>query len=256
MRRPKLPEPQRHAWFDDWRGASGEPLKALVATIRASLEAFEVTSGSRKRKRRAVDQRHFETAVVSVVANLSHAVLMPPATGRLAILTGNGLEGATRYDNRALGKPLRGTLDRLEEMGVLDRRWSTQRGEASSVAPTEAFARNVMAAGISLADFGRLQGEETIILSMKLRLPGADYVSREQINYADTPETVAMRQAVDSLNAFIAAGDIAFLDDGHGRVDSHDRRQRRRFTTKEEASEAPAFDRTGRLFGGFWVRIR
>jgi hypothetical protein len=113
-----------------------------------------------------------------------------------------------------------------------------------------------MAANISLADFGRLQGEETIILSMKLRLPGANYVSREQIDYADTPETVAMRQAVDGLNAFIAAGDIVFLDDGRGQVDSHDRRQRRRFTTKEEASKAPAFDRTGRLFGGFWQQLR
>ncbi len=68
-------------------------------------------SRARDRHREAVapsdDQKNHETAVEAVVANLAYEVVRPSATGHIAVLTGNGPNGFTRYDNPAFGKPLR-----------------------------------------------------------------------------------------------------------------------------------------------------
>lgn len=109
---------ERHRWFDDWRGAEGPALHKLVAEITTAIDRCEQAAGTRTRKRRENDQRHHLSAVEVTVANLAHAVLMPPETGRLAIITGNGRNGQTRYDNPALGKPFRTLLHGLDELGL------------------------------------------------------------------------------------------------------------------------------------------
>lgn len=252
----RKPEPERHVWFDDWRGIQGEALLRLKAEIVAGVDAAEVAGGHRQRKRRPVDQANHELAVEVVVANLAYAALNPPPTGRLAILTGNGRVGATRYDNTALGKPLRSLLYRLDEAGVLTLRGSSQRLEASSIAPSEAFARRVSEAGASLSDFGRIKGEETIVLKRKRKQAGSDTGTRKLVDYAETNETMGMRRQVDALNDFVAVADIAFIDDGQGRIDVFDRFQRRQFSTVAHDSDEPAFHLTGRLFGGFWQTLK
>jgi hypothetical protein len=248
---------ERHRWFDDWQGAEGPALRKLVAEITAAIDQREQAAGTRTRKRRESDQRHHLSAVEVTVANLAHAVLMPPETGRLAILTGNGRTGRTRYDNPALGKPLRTLLHGLGELGLAQWRNSPQRGVASSLAPTESFARAVREAGITLADIGRQAGEELVIASRKehLRVSDGLVVSRELVDYADTAETIAIRDGVSRLNAFLGEADIAFLDDGLGLVDPHSRSMARYFTLADDDG-APRFDRNGRLFGGFWQNLR
>lgn len=249
--------PERHRWFDDWRGAKGPALRKLVADITAEVEALERATGARKRARKVVDQRHFEVAVEVVVSNLAHEVLMPTETGRLAILTGNGAKGATRYDNRALGEPLRNLLGSLQELGLVDWQWTGERGVASSLAPTAALSGRVREAGVSVSAFGRIAGEETIILSTKLPIggEGSGLQRREKLDYSDTLDTLAMRATMGALNGFLANADISFNDDGLGAVDASERRLRRHFVVRAGGNgEVPvaSFDRGGRLFGGFW----
>jgi hypothetical protein len=117
----KKPQPERLPWFDQWRGARGPALRSLVVTIRDALDKREKTTGDRKRARRPDDQRRYEIAVETAVANLAHAALFNPSDSRLAILTGNKTQGFTRYDNDALGKPLRTLLGGLEALGLLQR---------------------------------------------------------------------------------------------------------------------------------------
>ncbi|CAA0110540.1 Uncharacterised protein [Starkeya nomas] len=246
--------PERHRWFDDWRGARGPALRKLVTDITAEVEALERAKGARKRARKAVDQRHFEVAMEVVVSNLAHEGLMPSETGRLAILTGNGAKGATRYDNKALGKPLRDLLGSMAELGLVEWHRPVSWREAWAVSPAKTFRERVEGARLGAGDFGRVAGEETIILTRKGRLgPGAAAVARELVDYADTPETVAMRHTMEHLNSSLSSADITFVDDGAGPVDVHDRSMRRHFVTA--LSEGQAFDRGGRLFGGFWQNL-
>lgn len=248
--------PARHRWFDDWCGARGPALKTLVADIRAEVEALE----TRTRKRKAVDQRNFEVAVEVVVSNLAHEVLLPSETGRLAILTGNGAKGSSRYDNKALGEPLRALLWHLQELGQLDWHSSVKRGVASSVAPTDAFRERVRAAGISLVDIGAVGVPETIVLASKYNLgaDGSGPEMRELVDYRDTAVTNAMRTTMESLNSFVAAADISFLDDGLGPVDTSVRALRRNFVVKAgRRNDKPlaTFNLSGRLYGGFWINM-
>lgn len=252
------PSPTRHRWLDGFRGAATLRLRALVEDVarRVAKHEHEQADEPRRRRRRPDDARRHATAIETIVANLAHAVLLPPDSGQLAVLTGNALKGHTRYDNPALGKTLRTLLFHLEEIDVLAWTKSFIRGHASSIAPSADFAAQVREAGISLEDFGRLPGEEVILLSRKLRLSGnvADG-KREAVDYTDTPDTVAMRQTMQELNAFLAAADITFVDDGEGAVDAHQRTMRRHFVLRpDDAGER--FDRSGRLFGGFWQNLR
>jgi hypothetical protein len=45
------------------------------------------------------------------------------------------------------------------------------------------------------------------------------------------------------------------VDDGLEPVDAHDRTMRRHFILTAN-DEAPRFDRSGRLFGGFWMNLK
>lgn len=249
----------RHRWFDDWRGASGRALRTLVDEVVTLHAQHEASTGARQRKRREADQAHHLASVEGTVANLAYAVLIPPETGRLAVLTGHGTKGFTRYDNPAYGKPFAGLLGALSELGVLS--WSApaaRRGEAPSIAPTDAFAAKVRAGGISLSDFGRMPKEEPIVLKRKApHKQGAVSPGGPPglVDYPDTPATVAMRETTQSMNAFLDGADITFVDDGHGLVDPQDRRMLRRFTLLAD-DDAPRFDRGGRIFGGFWQTMK
>lgn len=228
----------------------------LVERARAVVEQHESATKARTRRRKEKDAENFGNAVDVMVSNLAHAVLMPPESGRLAFATGNPLKGQSRYDNPALGKPVSGLLYSLEACGMLTHYPSATRGEASSFAPTGAFAHTVRAAGVTLSDFGKMPGEETIILSRKSRKGGPELPGsyRERVIYPDQPGANALRREVATLNAFVSAADIAFMDDGHGPIDPHERLARRYFTMTD-ADQEPRFDQCGRLYGGFWQNL-
>jgi hypothetical protein len=252
------PPPERLRWLDQWRGARGPALRSLVATICEALGGHENAAGERQRARRAADQRRYEIAVETVVANLAHSALFKPSDSRLAILTGNKTRGFTRYENNALGKPLRMLLHGLEALGLVNWRWSFKRGEASSLAPTERLAAMVREAGVTLEDFGRLDNEEVIRLSRKREIGSwwDSRVERDWIDYADTPETNAMRDAMRCINTGLEQAAMTFEHDGGERVDVHDRVPRRLFVIHEGDTVGQRFDLSGRLFGGFWQGLQ
>ena len=225
--------PARHWWLDEWLGAGSPRLDRLVQEGAALVAQYEEQTAARKRRRRPDDQRRHLIAIEMVVANLAHAVLSPPPTGRLAVLTGNDTVGFGRYDNRALGKPFRGLLEALEGISWLDwtpgRRDEKGRGTASSIAPTAAFAARVRGAGVSPADFGRIEGEEVIIVTRKLLNGNGEALGKERVDYPETDISRSLRATMQDLNAFLGRADIAFLDDGLGPVDLRSRVQRRYF---------------------------
>ena len=242
--RPRAVAPQKHRWFDQFLiPRTGTPLQRMADEVRVDLAKHEAEAGSRVRKRKAIDQARHDAAVSLAIANLAYMVLNKSDTGRLAVNVRRlGFE-KTRYDNPALGVTFRKNVEApLEDMGMLVFEYSKTRGfrgEASSIVPTQAFADRVAQAGISLADFTR-DTEELILL--------------DQVEYTDTPITNAYRATLRSINAFLDASDIGFLDDNGPVVDPYRRTLRRHF--KVYKGEAPSFNKDGRLFGGFWENLK
>lgn len=257
--KPRQSKPERHRWLDQWLVARGEPLRHLVQTSLRFLDHDETHRGLRRRLRRSVDLANYRRSVEIAVCNLAHAVLMPPPTGRLAVKLGSQRAGMTRYENLALGpKPFRSLIWRLDGLDFLSLHQSTRRGEVSSIAPTEWFAGKVREHGVSLADFGRDSSEEVILLHRNTHIVSENderSVDRERIDYRDTNETRAYRAELQRLNSFLAAADIAFIDDGLAPViDPFSRRMRRHFVVRED--QGHRFDQGGRLFGGFWLELK
>jgi hypothetical protein len=260
-RRPRWRQPQRHQWFDAWKTAKGDGPRRLVDATAAFLAHHEEHTKARARARRPDDQANHLKRIEAVVCNLAHAVLLPPPTGRIAIQLGNRLKGRSRYDSPAMGKTLSPLVMMLQELDFLDLNWSTTRGEVSSIAPSPWFARKVAEFGVTLADFGRDEAEEVLLLTCNTRevapwsRGGARTLHREPIDYADTAETRRHRAAVRHLNAFLRAADVAFLDDGlEPRVDPFERTLRRRFVVLPE--QDARWGQGGRLFGGFWQTLK
>jgi hypothetical protein len=107
-------------------------------------------------------------------------------------------------------------------------------------------------------DFGRLANEEVLLLSRKRKV--GDWwdsrVERDRIDYTDTPETNAMRDAVRRINAWLEEASIGFVDDGGEPVDVHDRSLRRMFVIHEGDPMGQRFDLSGHLFGGYWQGLQ
>jgi hypothetical protein len=161
-----------------------------------------------------------------------------------------------------LGKPLSPLIDMMEATDFLQS-WlpGAIRGEVTSMAASAWFAGKVREAGVELSDFGRDEAEEVVILSRnstEVDASGERVLSREPINYMDGALTNALRREVQDINAFLAAADIAFIDDGvEPRIDPFERTMRRRFLVTDPAEAGEwRFDRGGRLYGGFWQNLK
>jgi hypothetical protein len=257
--RQHQPRPQRHRWVDQGLAARGEPLRKLVQWVTQAVGKIEQHEGARQRARRPADQVNHLARLDALVCNLAYAVLEPPPTGRLALRMGSPRGGMTRYENRAFGpKPLRQLINQLDAADFLSRKYSTLRGEVSSIAPSAWFAEKVREHGVSLSDFGRDPNEEVILLSRNMRSTtptGERVTERDFLDYEETAETRRCREEMRRLNAFLAAADIGFVDDElEPRVNPFDRALRRRFVIRPGQPER--FDQSGRLFGGFWLQLK
>jgi len=252
------PPPARHKWVRPWLTAHGHAIQQLVAETLAAADQFEAKHFPRTRARRAADRQSREALVRALVVNLAHASLSPPPSGRLAIRAGNAPKAKTRYDHPAFGKGVNPLLIVMHEADLLDFRLPVaMRGEVSSIAPTDAFAARVRELGIGLSDFSRHDdddGEEMLVLTRKAGTRAAP--STDRVDYEDTAETNALREEVRRVNAFLAAAEIDFVQDGlQPHIDPHERGLKRRFMLLK-ADTKPRWDRGGRLFGdGFWINL-
>ncbi|MGX5733398.1 hypothetical protein [Bosea thiooxidans] len=241
---------QRHPWFDPWAYPQGDALHDLAADVVARLDRDEEVRSARVRRRRDHIEKGRELSIGVVVANLARLVLPPGETGRLAVVLGKTPLTAKRYRSPASGRLRTALLDQMEDLDLITIERSKRRGEASSIAPTASFAALCGEHRVGLADFGRLSREETIVAR-----PRRDAVvgsSPVLLDYPETGETEAMRAVVVALNAHVAQADIAFLGDGLGAINTHDRHQRRLFNGPPDNP----LQGNGRLYGGFWQNLK
>jgi hypothetical protein len=257
IRRGDHAAPNDYLWFDPWLGAGSPRLRQLVAHVRQALADQEEARGERQRARKAADAANHELAIEVVVSNLARASLEPADRRRLNVLTGHKTQGATRYDNRALGKPFMPLLDALGRLGLLSRRPSATRGIASLLAPEEGFQARMHESGVTLADFRKLPGQEVIELrrKSKVRQYGQEFERMDLVDYEDTADTNRMRDEMRRINSMLGAADITFIDDGRGLVETHQRTLKRIFTMRHEDPLPQRFDQSGRMFGGFWIGL-
>ncbi|WP_089271432.1 hypothetical protein [Humidesulfovibrio mexicanus] len=109
--------------------------------------------------------------------------------------------------------------------------------------------RRVVEHDLQPEDFGLDHTQEVIQLK-RIKQGGWDDGGLEE--YEDTPETIAYREQLRAINAWLEAAEIEFDEcywpDGRP-VDTLDRRLRRVFTQGR-------FDSGGRLYGGFWQHLK
>jgi hypothetical protein len=262
-KRSRLPEPEKHRWFDGWlRAREDGGLRRLVENTIRFLDHHEEHTKARTRARRATDQAAQHLRIEAIVCNLAYAVLEPPPTGKVATKLGNGNKGRTRYDSEVLGKMMRPTVQMLEAVNILAILHAKAiRGEVSSIVPTEWFKEKVQEFGITKDDFTRDAAEELVFLTRTVK-EDAHWSSKveprkfkEWIDYTDTEESRKLRDRMRRLNGFLAEADITFFDDGlEPRVDPIERTLRRRFVILK--GEPERFDRGGRLYGGAWQNLK
>jgi hypothetical protein len=248
-------------WIDQWLGPlKGSPLSKLSTTIRRLIEENE----HRHRARKAKDEVRFKTLVDVLTANLARAVL----TGDmgLRLLTGHNVIGSrnSRYDNPAIGVPLRFAVEVLSmEVGLIGWLSSLDRLAASAIFPSESFLSMMDEYGVTAAHLTKLtdsQGhaaEEVVLLREKDKGVGwmggqraTLWERRWEVDYRDTKETHSIRATVRDINARLARADITYT--GPEPVEVNLRTIHRAFTTTDGTIR---WDLGGRLFGGFWINL-
>jgi hypothetical protein len=164
-----------------------------------------------------------------------------------------------RYSRHGLKqKTFRNLLDAMDGEFLRFER-STWRGVSSSICPTPALVETLAIYGVTASDIGRAaEAEETIHLIFKR---GKN--DRVYIDYNDTPETNAMREELATLNRYIEAACLSFVqcnDAPLTPVCLSQRRLSRRFILPN--AEHPfsfacdaSFAYGGRLYGGFWETL-
>ena len=171
----------------------------------------------------------------------------------------------TRYDHRGLpAKTLRKVVKRLNDSSMLDLNvgaWTLRR--TSTIAATEWFVRLMAEKGVSEADFGRHKGQELIVLAKTERDFRRDaegnYGPHKKsiwVNYRDTEETRAYRREMEHLNDFLDQADIEFIPDGLLPKVCPSERTLRRYFSCAVRPRKDAFQRNGRIFGGFWLNLK
>lgn len=244
--------PARDRQLDPRRRASGSALRALVTDVLERLDAYDKAAGTRQRRRRPADQASHAVRVEIIACELALAVLDPPERGRFIVPLGYRLQ-PRRYREPALNENLPALLEHLGALGLVVVRKGTRPGvEATSCTPTASFADMVLAHGVTLADLGRTADRGDPIVLSRVTKDGRRREKR-RIDYTDTPETLRLHAEVETINAHLAAADLAFVSDGLSFVDVGDRSLTRRFTVR--GSEGERFDQCGRLFGGFWQNL-
>lgn len=248
-------------WIDQWLGpVKGSPLSKLSTTIRRLIEENE----HRHRARKADDEDRFKILVDVLTSNLARAAL----TGDmgLRLLTGHNVIGSrnSRYDNPAIGVPLRFAVEVLSmEVGLIGWFSSLDRLAASAIFPSESFLSMMDEHGVTAAHLTKLtnsQGhaaEEIVLLREKDKGVGwmagqraTLWERRWEIDYRDTKETHSIRAAVRDINAKLARANITYT--GPEPVAVNLRTLHRAFTTTDGTIR---WDLGGRLFGGFWLNL-
>lgn len=259
---PTTPEDR---FFQPFRAPRTDAAKAVVAEVVQAVLDFEERKRPRKRARKQVDQDVFLTMVAAVICDLVHRYLANPR-GKVATPLSNRVLGrASRYRSRAMGKPLPGLLENLSapEMGFVEMTkggrttvWENgedgeeprvyEKGVLTVISAGPRLVELIKAQDLWFDDLTRAPGEEVIVLKARKERANAP---GKNLEYADTPQTVAWRKDLQMINEWLAEADIDLWDDGEEEfVDPGQRRLHRVFNNG-------TFEEGGRHFGGFWQRL-
>lgn len=229
----------------------------IVTTLAANLaDSCELLSANRQRKMKARDRENLNAMVHAVLANLARMIAEganPPTVG---VSLRAARQKTTRYDRRGFtGLPA--LLETLSNSGsgiLLSK--SYRKGTASAISVDPALGDALRRFKFRPEHFGQAEGRETIWLARTQR----DYVDnsteREEIDYADTPETERYRAEMQTINSALRNADIRMEPSEGPLVLTSLRELRRCFNLPGGSPEGmERFDLGGRLFGGWWENL-
>jgi hypothetical protein len=156
----------------------------------------------------------------------------------------------TRYDRKGFSAlpDVLGILD--GHLFTLER--SSRKGVASTITARSGFEEMLRRFRWRGDHFGEVPGRETIWLSRTSHDYVEDTKTLELIDYSETAETTRLREEMAVINAALASADLAIeADSGPKILTTVGRSLRRQFKLLPE-DRRERFDRSGRLFGGWW----
>jgi len=228
---------------------------ALIAEVQVQMSGYEFFYQTRKRARRPADQVTYDRTVEAILCDLCAVELEPNNDSIHLPLSNKVLRSKSRYKGTALGKTLPDILRVMSapEMGfvVVEKGHSTFKIVDDDL--NVAFAggqQTILRAGpkllsrierfeITRADMGHAPEEEVLVLRAPKRHSNS---IAEYQEYEDDKATIALRQQMTDINAWLDTADITC---SLPQVEPSQRRLRRIFNNSD-------FAQGGRLYGGFW----
>ena len=247
--------PDKARAFNQFLCARSDNLKALIAEVQTQLDGYEFFHQTRKRARRPADQVTYERTLEAILCDLCTVELEPHKDSIHLPLSNKVLRSKSRYKGTALGKTLPDILKVMSapEMGfvVLEKGHSTFKivgddlnvafagGQQSTLKAGPKLLSRIERFGITRDDLWHAAEEELLILRAPKRHANS---SAEYQEYEDDEATLALRQQMTNINAWLDTADITC---SLPQADPAQRRLRRIFNNAD-------FAQGGRLYGGFW----
>lgn len=242
----------RDRFFNPWRIAAGDNLKAVVNEAVGMVTNYEGFFEQRKRSRKPADKKVFEEIIEAVICDMMVAHLSGDKRGSAVSLSHQVLGRRSRYRPNVFSKSLPAILERMAapEMAfiVIQKGFKQNfgnRGQRTLIWPGERIGWRIDEHHIELDDITSQKAEETIVLKGHKQGFWDEGIYEE---YDDIPTTTRMRNELAEVNDWLTEASIT-LDRPSLIVDRdiqlNDRRLRRIFTRS-------SFENGGRLFGGFW----
>jgi hypothetical protein len=224
--------------------------------LAQNLDAtFTETGTERIRRRRASDEQNLLAILQAVFANLAFAVVAGPSP-RVAVPLAKPKEKLSRYERRGF-RLLPRVLVYLDSIGTIILTKSRERGWASTIEPSAGLLETIRSLRkLSMASFGRADGEETIILSRSETNYATGVRTTDWEDYPDTDATIRYRAEMARINSFLADASITFRG-ARGPSSAANKKKLRRVFNKPKWSKAKGarFDLGGRLYGGWWQNV-
>ena len=241
--------------FNPFLCAATDNLKALITEVQVQMSGYEAYYQTRKRARRPADQATYDRTVEAILCDLCAVELGPNNDSIHLPLSNKVLRSKSRYKGTALGKTLPDILKVMSapemDFVVLEKGHSTFKivdddlnvafagGQQSILKAGTKLLSRIERFGITRDDLGPASEEEVLVLrAPKLH---SNTIAEYQ-EYEEDEATLALRQQMTDLNAWLSTADITC---SLPQVDPAQRRLRRIFNNSD-------FAQGGRLYGGFW----
>jgi hypothetical protein len=241
--------------FNPFLCAKTDKLMALITEVQVQMSGYEFFHQTRKRARRLADQVTYDRTVEAILCDLC-AVGLGPDNDSIHLPQGNKVLGAkSRYKGTALGKTRPDILKVMSapEMNfvVVEKGHSTFRivdddlnvafagGWQTILRAGPKLLSRMERFGITQDDLGPASEEELLVLRAPKR--HSNTIAEYQ-EYEDDEATLALRQQMTNINAWLDTADITC---SLPQVDPAQRRLRRIFNNSD-------FAQGGRLYSGFW----